>query len=94
MVTEEELKKQLDQATWEDLLPHYQRGGVVIVTEDMDLVQVGMAVVEDQVQQVQQWLAAEMVYKAEEYHVKKWPKEKMFKFIIVQPYVLIQNSPN
>lgn len=94
MSIEEKLKQQIEQATWDMLKPHFERGGLVVVHEDLDLVEVGAAVAEDRVDQVQHWLEGRMLVKPDAAVVETWPDEKTFNFVIIQPYVLVQNRPN
>lgn len=90
----DQLKENMEQASWEMLKDHFERGALVVVHEDLDLIEVGVAIAEDQVKEVQDWLDAQMLQKPEPITVESWPAEKTFNFIIIQPYVLVQNRPN
>ncbi len=94
MSTEDKLKDQLDKASWHALKPHFERGGLILVNEDLDLVKVGVSIAEDQVKEVQELLDKKLITKPLLDDIKTWADDKPFCFIIIQPYVLIQNRPN
>jgi hypothetical protein len=88
----QELTELLDQATWEWLLPHAERDAVIIVDQQLALVDVGIAIVEDQSQAVQHWIAEQLLVKPTLEQKISWEKTENIQFaaLIVQPYVLIQ----
>jgi hypothetical protein len=88
----QELTELLDQATWEWLLPHAERDAVIIVADHLALVDVGIAIVEDQSQAVQHWIAEALLVKPTLEQKVVWEKTENIQFaaLIVQPYVLIQ----
>jgi hypothetical protein len=88
----QELTELLDQATWEWLLPHAERDAVIIVDPQLALVDVGMAIVEDQSQAVQHWISEALLAKPTLEQKIVWEKTENIQFtaLIVQPYVLIQ----
>lgn len=49
-----ELTENLDEAEWEWLIPHATRDAVILVTDKLELLDVGVAIAGDQVSQVQQ----------------------------------------
>jgi hypothetical protein len=88
----QELTELLDQATWEWLLPHAERDAVIVVDPQLALVDVGMAIVADQSQAVQHWIAEALLAKPTLEQQVIWEKTENVQFaaLIVQPYVLIQ----
>ena len=76
------------------LQSHHERGGLVIVSEELDLVEVGRCVAEDEVDTVKKWLDSGEVKKPDEKDVASWERgpERQFIFVIVQPYVLAQKK--
>ncbi len=88
----QELTELLDQATWEWLQPHAERDAVIIVDAQLTLVDVGMAIVEDQSQAVQHWIAEQLLVKPTLEQKILWEETENIQFaaLIVQPYVLIQ----
>jgi hypothetical protein len=88
----QELTELLDEATWEWLLPHVERDAVILVAPQLNLVDVGLAIVQDQTQAVQHWIAEQLVAKPTPEQKIVWEKMAQMRFValIVQPYVLIQ----
>ncbi len=89
-----ELTDSIDQATWEWLIPHSERDAVILVALGLDLVEVGMAIVNDNTNSVQHWIAEGLLYKPSPQQKADWNlnQTKRFKALIVQPYVLIQEA--
>ncbi len=82
----------LDEAELDWLKPHIQKDVVIIVHEDLDLIEVGMAVATDHTLAVQHWVGEQLLTKPTNTDLAAWnarPHQK-FQAIIVQPYVLVQ----
>lgn len=88
----DELQESIDQAEWDWLMPHAERDAVIIVASGLDLVEVGMAIANDQVASVQRWIDDRLIYKPSIEQKAVWDQDqtKRFTALIVQPYVLIQ----
>ncbi len=79
---------------WEVLKPHVQRDAVVVVNEQLDLVEVGVAIASDQTQTVERWINKQLIHKPTAEQLATWSSEsKSFASLIVQPYVLVQDHP-
>ena len=89
-----ELSDALDEAEWQWLLPHAKRDSVIVVKSELSLVDVGMAIANDNVAAVQGWIDAELIHKPSSEQLSSWNQnqEKRFQALIVQPYVLVQES--
>ena len=96
----EDLKKQLaenlDEATWEWLMPHVERDVLVIVVPELDLLEVGEAIASDNVNFVQRWIGEQQMTKPSPEQIAEWNENRAKKFnaLIVSPYVLIQEKTN
>ena len=88
-----ELAKMVDEAEWDWLMPHAQRDAIVLVTADLDLVEVGVAIVNDNVSTVDQWITEQLLYKPSPEQLADWAgdRNRRFNALIVQPYVLVQD---
>ncbi|MBE9028274.1 DUF2288 family protein [filamentous cyanobacterium LEGE 11480] len=88
----QDLTELLDEATWEWLVPHAERDAVIIVDDGLDLVEVGLAIAQDQTQPVNHWIAEQLLVKPTMEQKIVWEKADQTRFsaLIVQPYVLIQ----
>ncbi|MCT7952085.1 DUF2288 domain-containing protein [Ancylothrix sp. C2] len=87
-----ELTEMLDESEWEWLIPHARREAIVVVTGNLDLVDVGVAIAGDNVASVQHWISESLIYKPSQEQLTDWNsnQQKRFNTLIVQPYVLIQ----
>jgi hypothetical protein len=87
-----QLTELLDEAELDWLKPQIQKDVVVIVHEGLDLVDVGVAIAQDDTLKVDRWIGEQLITKPTNDHLTKWhqnPQQK-FRAIIVQPYVLVQ----
>lgn len=85
--------KELDSADWNLLKDHFKREALFIVDQDLDLAQVALAIAEDSVKLVKDWLGSNKIRKVEAEETKLWeasPNQFFCHFLIVQPYVLIK----
>lgn len=88
------LTNEVHRVDWGPLAPHAKRGGVVLVDTRLDLVDVALAVAQDDSSSVQQWMEAGQLIKPTEEQVDRWKEEteERFTVVIVQPYVLAQRD--
>ncbi|HLO89340.1 MAG TPA: DUF2288 domain-containing protein [Nostocaceae cyanobacterium] len=89
-----ELLENLDEAEWEWLIPHAQRDALILVSDDLNLVDVGEAIASDNTTSVQQWIDEQLLTKPSAVQLGKWNTDpsKRFNTLIIQPYVLVQEK--
>ncbi|MGB8700272.1 MAG: DUF2288 domain-containing protein [Thermosynechococcaceae cyanobacterium] len=87
----EQLNDELAEIDWQTLMPHSKRDAVIVVHEGLDLIEVGVAIAQDNVSQVQVWIAEQLVQKPTAQQLSEWNNHptQLFSTLIVQPYVLI-----
>lgn len=87
-----ELAESLDEAEWNWLAPHARRDSLIVVSPDLDLVDVGVAIANDNVPYVQRWIDEALIQKPSPAQISDWDQHqhKRFSALIVQPYVLVQ----
>lgn len=92
--SKEKLALQIDVADWLTLRAHLERGGLIVVDPSLDLAEVGVHVASDNVPQVQNWILKGQLGKPTHLQVERWDlnKTKLFRCLIVSPYVLIQEE--
>lgn len=86
-------KSEVDQADWEMLRPHYERGALFRVSENVDIFEVAASLALDDVHAVKGYLELNQIRKADESDYRQYIKDKnkfFANFIVVQPYVLFQ----
>ncbi len=90
--TEEVLGGTVDDAEWEALRPHAERGALILVSPELDLADVGAKFADDETEAVQGWLEAGKIARPTEEQLKEWDQRpsRPFRFLIVRPYVLAQ----
>ncbi|AFY96588.1 MULTISPECIES: DUF2288 domain-containing protein [Chamaesiphon] len=88
----EQLTELLDEAELEWLKPHIQKDAVILVSPDLDLLDVGVAIASDNTQSVQHWIGEQLLVKPSPEILARWnsnPSQK-FQAMIIQPYVLVK----
>jgi hypothetical protein len=92
--TKEELALAVDEAAWDVLRAHLERGGLIIVSRDLDIVEVGLKVAADGAADIAGWIAAEQLTRPSAEQITVWDvaRDKPFFCLIVSPYVLIQEK--
>ncbi|MBE9127730.1 MULTISPECIES: DUF2288 domain-containing protein [unclassified Coleofasciculus] len=87
-----ELEQTVDEATWDLLIPHVKRDAVIFVTQELNLVDVGVAIARDDILSIQSWISKQQLHKPFSEQLADWntDKTKRFQALIVQPYVLVQ----
>lgn len=88
-----ELAGRMGEAEWDWLMPHADRDALVLVSPDLDLVDVGAAIANDDTEPVQDWIDQRLLCKPTSQQLTRWNStpQKRFKALILQPYVLIQD---
>ena len=88
----ERLKKDVANISWKDLQPHAKRDAIIVVTEELDLPEVAVAIAEDNTASVQRWIGDRAIAKPSSQQLTAWNQtpEKLFITLIVQPFVVIQ----
>ena len=89
----QELASMVGPTRWNWLKPHIARDAVVFVDPQLDLVDVGIALTNDNVQSVQRWIGEQLITKPTKEQLQTWgatgPSNQL-QSLIVQPYVLVQ----
>lgn len=87
-----DLKKTLDEAEWTWLKSHAQRDGLIVIAPDLDILDAGYSISEDDKARVQAWIQSGKISKPTAQQIALWDKTptKRFMSLVVQPYVLIQ----
>lgn len=89
-----ELAENLDEAEWNWLKPHVKRDLVLVVHQELDLLDVGVAIARDDVLSVQHWISEQLLHKPLPNQLVDWNTDqtKRFQALIVQPYILVKES--
>lgn len=92
----EKLAETLGDVLWTDLRPHAARDAVIIVAEELDLLDVGVAVASNEAAAVNAWIQAGKLTKPTAEELARWPLEPdaRFRALVVAPFVLIRRPPS
>ncbi len=85
----EDLKKFHHEIDFNGLVPYFAQG-ILRLVEEIDIFDAGVAIAEDQVQTIKNWLDNNQIRELTPDEVESWSKNKelKFEFIIVQPFVI------
>lgn len=92
----EKLERRRGPVFFSDLSAHLARDAVFVVRADLDLVDCGIAVANDDVELVGAWIQAGKLRRPSRNEQSSWPNEttRTWMAIVVQPFVLIQDAPD
>ncbi len=90
-----DLAEMVDVALWEWLSPHAARARVILVGANLDLVDVGIALTDDNTQLVQSWIEDGWLRHPTTDELSAWNanKEKEFTSLVIPPFVLVRITP-
>jgi hypothetical protein len=85
----EELKKFHHEIDFKGLVPYFAQG-ILRIVEDIDLFDAGVAIAQDQVQTIKNWMDSNQLRELTTKEVELWNEDcsLRFEFIIVQPFVI------
>jgi len=88
----EELAQSVDLARWAWLRPHLERGGLVVVSPELDLVAAGFSITGDDSPAVHAWIETGRIAMPSATQIFDWDADPdtPFRFLIASPYILIQ----
>lgn len=88
----EELALQIDEAEWQWLKPHLERGALITVAATIDLAEAGERLAVDDSRQIGEWISSGALGKPTAADIASWDREPAKKFLtlIISPFVLIQ----
>ncbi len=88
----EELTLLLDETDWGCLRAHLARGGLILINESLDLIDIAISITCDSTDIIEKLISDGKIGKPTEDQINLWDddKLKLFAMLIVSPYVLIQ----
>ena len=88
------LRAEVMSSYWADLAPHAQRGGLLLLAPQLDLLDVATAMANDDSERVASWLAQGALWRATQRDRERYEEESAsatrFQFVVVQPWVVAQ----
>lgn len=86
------LAEEVGTAPWSLLDPHFRRDALFLVDPQLELLDVAVAAAEDRTAEVRGWIEEGRLSRPSAEQSQAWADEEgaMFRFVIVQPFVLAQ----
>lgn len=87
------LHDEIQSTEWEALKAHQDREAILMISSDLKLAEVGLLLAEDRVDEVKSLMKSGKLKRPTNDQLEAWNSDpsRKFLFVIVQPYVLIQN---
>ncbi len=81
------------KAPWKELERFYAQGILILVSDTLDLVEVGFAISSDNTKQVNQWMESSLLTRQFDQLAIEWEKNNSDVWIVViRPWILVQDS--
>ena len=85
------LNSETAKIDWHELQKHYALGNVLAVAEGGDLIQVAIALHQDNSAQIQQWLDEKVVLEVSDQQALAWYESNTTVWaLVIQPFILVQ----
>jgi len=85
------LEAEIGPADWKVIRPHFLRGAIIVVSKELDLIDVAIKVAEDDTCAIKDWIEKGKLTKPFPEDAKRWEEEKEeLTSLVVDPFVLIQ----
>jgi hypothetical protein len=79
------------KALWKELERFYAQGILILVSDTLDLVEVGYTISIDNADQIKQWMEAKLLVKNFDQQAIEWEKDNAEVWsVVIRPWVLIQ----
>ena len=93
--TREKLASEVLACRWPDLRPHHERGGLLLVRQDLDLLDAATALADNRADRVEVWLTIGRLVRCDASAATELAERApRFQFVIVQPWVVAQELPD
>lgn len=77
--------------SWEELQRHFARGVVVVISAELDLIDVAGKFVEDDKSSIEGWANTNKISRAQDEHARHWHENNSeFWACVIAPWVLVQ----
>jgi|TARA_B110000037_G_C16917482_1_gene422935 hypothetical protein len=85
------LRTEVSKVGWAPLVKHHKREALWLINETVSIVDVGVALAENDSKSISDWLKRGLMRKPEDIEVEAWeaaPLSQHFEFLILQPFVI------
>jgi hypothetical protein len=90
----DKLASELHEVEWSAIRPHVARDAVILVSPELDLIEVAENVTTDKKSQMAEWVDKGLIVKPTQAELELWETQlqRRFRFLIVSPFVLVQHA--
>lgn len=90
----QKLNFETGRINWAELQRHFARGIVVVVSGELDLIEVAVKLHEDDKHQFETWVNNKQIWRARDDDARQWQAANTeFWSVVVAPWVLVQAIP-
>ena len=90
---QDSIKRDMAEISWAELKVRCPQDALILVSNDLDLVEVAVAIAEDNTEQVSDWMENGQIKQTSDKEVSHWDqKEPIFLGAYVTPFVLVQEQ--
>lgn len=87
------LNLETSRIAWKELLRFFASGAVIVVSPQLDLIEVASQIASDNAAQVEQWMQGGLVAKVPDELAMEWlANDEVLWATVVKPWVLVQQS--
>lgn len=87
----EKLTRECTPIDWLRLKPHYNQDILITVQKDLDIINVGIEMANDNKIQIEKWIHEKKLVKPTPEQINAWDQQNTrFKSLVISPYVLMQ----
>jgi hypothetical protein len=88
-----EINTQTSRFPWKELLRFFAAGNVIVVSDTLDLIEVGVCVADDDKEAVTRWMAEGAIAKVSDAQAEAWLKaDAELWTVVVKPWILVQEK--
>jgi hypothetical protein len=88
---EQELCRETAKVKWAEIEPFFANGSLITVDNSLDLIQVAVAITEDNTANMQAWMTDKLVLNTSDEMALNWQQSDISLWVVVvKPWVLVQ----
>ncbi|MES2535801.1 MAG: DUF2288 domain-containing protein [Pseudomonadota bacterium] len=89
----DKINRETSRMAWTELLRHFAAGTVIVVSDDLDLVDVAVHMSNDDHAAVAQWLSENRIGKVSDAQAQEWLEADLALWaVVVRPWILVQRE--
>lgn len=91
--TYQDLKQECAPIAYREIEQFFARGMLVLVSDDLDIIDVALVIQADDTQQINEWISQEKVIRVHDDYAIKWSeKQTLLMAVTAVPWLLVQET--